>query len=251
MFNPMFLRPLWIAGRFLSRLPFPDPASTTAAEIGHSVVWYPLIGLLLGAVSASTAWLLTGSATGIAAALVLIVWVWSTGALHLDGSADSADGWVGGLGSRERTLEIMKDPRCGAMGVTVIGLILLTKFAGLQELLAQGEGWLVLWLPLLARVQLNLLLLTTPYARTHGMAFDQAHYLPRRTVWLTSSLIAVSVALILGALGAAFLVTMLIVLVLARRTMLARLNGFTGDTAGALVEITETALLLVAAGAQF
>ncbi len=246
MFKPFHLRSVWIAGRFLSRLPFPDPGSTTAPEIGHSVVWYPLIGVLLGAVSASTAWLLTGSDTGVAAALVLMAWVWATGGLHLDGIADSADGWVGGLGSRERTLDIMKDPRCGAMGVTVIGLVLIAKFAGLQALLAQGDGWLLLWLPLLARVQLNLLLLTTPYARTQGMAYAQAHYLPRRTVWLTSGLIAASVGGILGALGAALLLTMLIVFMLARRTMLARLNGFTGDTAGALIEVTETALLIVA-----
>jgi adenosylcobinamide-GDP ribazoletransferase len=60
---------------------------------------------------------------GVAAALVLILWVWSTGALHLDGLADSADAWVGGLASRERTLEIMKDPRSGPAAVTAIGLV--------------------------------------------------------------------------------------------------------------------------------
>lgn len=167
------LRPFWIAGRFLSRLPFPDPGPTAPTEVGRSVPWYPLVGLLMGLPAALAALLLADTPSDLAAALVLILWVWSSGGLHLDGLADSADAWIGGLGSRERTLEIMKDPRSGPAAVTAIVLTLLLKWSALKTLVATGVLWPLLIVPLLARAQLPLLLLTTHYARTQGMARDR------------------------------------------------------------------------------
>lgn len=67
------------------------------------------------------------------AALLLVFWVLATGALHLDGLADSADAWVGGLGDRERTLAIMKDPCCGPAAVVALVVVLLVKFAALAQ----------------------------------------------------------------------------------------------------------------------
>jgi adenosylcobinamide-GDP ribazoletransferase len=240
----MTLRPLWIAGRLLTRLPFPDPGLVAPAEAGWAVPWYPLIGLLLGGLIALGASLLAGVDPGVAASLLLIFWVWSTGALHLDGLADSADAWVGGLASRERTLEIMKDPRSGPAAVTAIALVLIAKWSGLQALLVHDESRLLLWIPLLARTQLPLLLLTTPYARKQGMASDQFNQLPRRLAWIAVIAVLPGCLLLEGWIGLALMLTSLLVFLLARRTMLARIAGFTGDTAGALVEITETILLL-------
>lgn len=244
----MSLRPLWIAGRFLSRLPFPDPGETTPAETGRSVPWYPFIGLLMGLLAGLTAAVSSDASPSVAATLTLIVWVWSTGALHMDGLADSADAWVGGLGSRERTLAIMKDPRSGPAAVTVIGLVLIAKWSGLQVLIEAGSPWLLLWLPMLGRVQLLLILLTTAYAREQGMAADQSRQLPRTAAWL--SVIAAFAAPVLATgwvIGSTLVVATLILFALARRSMLARISGFTGDTAGALVELTETGLILLCA----
>lgn len=70
----------------------------------------------------------------LVAALVLALWVYFTGAMHLDGVADTADAWVGGLGDHQRTLEIMKDPRVGAMAVAAMLLVLLVKFAAITAL---------------------------------------------------------------------------------------------------------------------
>lgn len=243
----MDLGPLWIAGRFLSRFPFPDPGVATPTETGRSVLWYPLIGGLMGLAILLAASLLGDADPPLAAALVLVLWVWTSGAMHLDGIADSADAWVGGLGSRERTLTIMKDPRCGPMGVTVIALVLIAKWAGLQALLAHGSPALLWWLPALGRTQLLLLMLTTPYARQQGMAADQFNHLPRRGAWLTALAVWLGCLLATGWHGLALVTGALGVLLMARRGMLIRLAGFTGDTAGALVELTETALLLLCA----
>ncbi|NEV63116.1 adenosylcobinamide-GDP ribazoletransferase [Thiorhodococcus minor] len=243
----MRLRPLWIAGRFLSRLPFPDPGEATAEDIGRSVPWYPLIGLIMGLLAA-----LTAAGTGalgpeLAATLTLMVWVWSSGALHLDGLADSADAWIGGLGSRERTLEIMKDPRSGPAAVTLIGLVLIAKWSGLKVLIEADAPWLLLWLPMLARVQLLLVLRSIPYAREQGMAAAQSRQLPRRATWIAMLLASGACVLATGWTGLVLLTATLAGFALARRSMMQRLGGFTGDTAGALVELTETLLLLICA----
>lgn len=260
----MDLRPIWIAGRFLTRLPFPEPRQIDPWLMGLSVPWYPLIGLLLGLLIAVAGIALARVDAGVAAVLVLILWVWSSGALHLDGLADSADAWVGGLASRERTLEIMKDPRSGPAAITAIVLVLLGKWAGLQALFTTGlenglasrmtSGlastfpggaiWLLLVIPLLTRAQLPLLMLTTPYARAHGMASDQMAQLPRPSAWAAILATGVAAILLAGWIGILLCTTAGLIFWLSRRAMLRRLGGFSGDTAGALVEITETLLLL-------
>ena len=145
------LRPLWIAGRLLSRFPFPDPGQVAPAELGRAVPWYPVIGLLVGLAIGLVAALLGPALlhrpAGVAAALVLILWVWCTGGLHLDGLADTADAWVGGQGSRERTLAIMKDPASGPAGVSALVLVLIAKWAALTALIGAGDGWSLLWVP--------------------------------------------------------------------------------------------------------
>jgi len=244
-------RPLWIAGRLLTRFPFPDPGAIEPAELGQAVPWYPWIGLLLGLVISGAALLLGPSVLsgppGVAAALVLALWVWSTGGLHLDGLADTADAWVGGLGSRERTLAIMKDPTSGPAGVSALALVLIAKFAALEALIGAGDAWLLLWAPLIARAQLPLLLLSTPYARPQGMAADPARTAPPGASRLAILLAAGAVGFALGWTGLLLLSTAGGLYWLVRRTLMARLGGFTGDTAGALVELTEVLVLLLLA----
>lgn len=244
---PPWARPPLIAGRFLTRYPLPDPGLWSAAELGRALPWYPVVGLAIGVVLAIMAWLLSDAPSGLAAALILALWVWSTGALHLDGLADTADAWVGGLGDRERTLAIMKDPASGPVGVTALVLVLLVKLAALETLIA-AAGWAALtWVPLLARAALPLLFVTTPYVRPAGMGAEQARTADPfwcRLVALAAGLLTV---LVLGWAGVAAMAAAALVYVVGRRALLRRLGGFTGDTAGALVELIETLVLVVLA----
>jgi adenosylcobinamide-GDP ribazoletransferase len=247
------LRPILIAGRFLTRFPFPDPGVIAPAELGRAVPWYPAVGLVLGLAIGAAA-LLLGPAVlnappGVVAALVLALWVWSTGGLHLDGLADTADAWVGGLGNRERTLVIMKDPTSGPAGVSALVLVLIAKFAALQALIGWGAAgaWALLWVPVLARAQLPLLLLTTPYARPQGMAADPARTAPPGPSRLAIGLAATAAPVVLGWTGVLLVGAAAAMYWLVRRAVMERLGGFTGDTAGALVELTEAMLMLVLA----
>jgi adenosylcobinamide-GDP ribazoletransferase len=237
---------LLIAGRLLTRLPLPDPGEVAPAEAGRAVPWYPLIGLLLGVLIGGAGLLVAAIDPGVAALLVLMLWVWVTGALHLDGLADSADAWIGGLGDRERTLQIMKDPRSGPAAIVALVLVLIGKWSALVALIDAGLIWPLIVVPLVARALLPLLMLTTPYARRAGMALEAVAHLPRRGAVGAVIASALAAVLIGGWGGALLCVGSGAIFLLARRAMLQRLAGFTGDTAGALVEIAETALLILA-----
>lgn len=231
-----------LALQFLTCLPAPV-RGYEPHQVGRSLLSYPLVGLLVGALLMAMASVLAAAPLPLAAALILVAWVVITGALHLDGLADSADAWVGGHGERERTLAIMKDPAAGPVGVTAIMLTLLLKFVALQTVLA-GPPTALLLAPLLGRTALPLLFLTTPYVRAGGLGEAMAHHLPRQGALLVTASGAMLAVFIGGFLpvlmaGAVF--------VLLRTLMMRRIAGTTGDTAGATVELVEAAVLVTLA----
>lgn len=236
-----------IALQFLTRLPISLPGMPAPAAVGRSLLSYPLVGLLLGAVLLSAQWVLQGKAPALQAALVLILWVGLTGGLHLDGLADSADAWAGGFGDRERTLTIMQDPRSGPIAVVVLVLLLLLKFAALLTLLQADQPLALLLAPWIARGLLPLLFLSTPYVRSGGLGALLATHLPRAELpwWLAGH--ALLLILLSGWAGLLALLAALLVFACLRRLMCQRLGGTTGDTAGALVELAEAAVLLLLA----
>ncbi|MDH4874525.1 adenosylcobinamide-GDP ribazoletransferase [Pseudomonas sp. BN515] len=237
------MTPLLIALQFLTRLPVRLPGMPEPRQIGRSLLWYPLVGVLIGALLLAGAWLLDGRPVLLSSALLLALWVGLSGGLHLDGLADTADAWVGGYGDRERTLTIMKDPRSGPIAVVVLVVVLLLKFAALAALLQKGQ-WLPLMLaPWLARGMLPLLFLTTPYVRPGGLGQALAEHLPRRELplWLGGQAV---VMLLFGWVAWIALVMALVVFAWLRGRFVQRLGGTTGDTAGAMVEIVEVGVLV-------
>ena len=176
------LRSLLVALQFLTRLPVRLSAMPTPEQFGRAVLCYPLVGVLIGVVLYAAALSLDGTPPLLQAALLLSLWVALSGALHLDGLADMADAWVGGLGDRERTLAIMKDQaqRPGGGGGPGTGPVVEVLL--LAALLGQGEAGLLPLAPWLARSSLPLLFLTTPYARPGGLGQAIAEHLPARSL---------------------------------------------------------------------
>jgi adenosylcobinamide-GDP ribazoletransferase len=196
------------------------------------------------------AWSLTDIGGWLPAAIVLTVWVALTGALHLDGLADSADAWAGGFGDRERTLAIMKDPRSGPVAVVALVLVLLLKFAALEHAIARHD-WIALALaPMLGRVAPLLLFLTTPYVRPGGLGSELARHLPRRGGMAMLSVTFAGAVFAVGARGAWLLLVAGFLFWWLRLSMVRRIGGTTGDTAGATVELIECAVLVSLALAE-
>ena len=236
--------PFWIALQFLSSLPVRLPGMPAPQELGRSLLCYPLVGLLFGIILWGLNWLLLGTPLLLHAALLLTGWVLLSGALHLDGLADSADAWLGGFGDRERTLTIMKDPRSGPIAVVTLVLVLLLKFVALVALIEQQQALMLIIVPLIGRSALLGLFLTTPYVRAGGLGQALADHLPRSAGKQVLAISAVVCVLIAGVGGVVALVVAVAGFVWLRQVMLRRLGGTTGDTAGALLELLEVAMLV-------
>lgn len=242
-----YLRAFYLALSLLTRLPVPHFMTAHPRELGLSALFYPLVGLIIGVLLCVPIllgeWLTLTPQPLLLAALVAVLWSILTGALHLDGLADSADAWLGGLGDEEKTHRIMKDPTVGAIGVVAIVAVLLLKTAALYTLI-DNHAWLAIILaPVLGRAFILILMLSTPYVRKAGLSKDIVSHLPRP---IASMLVAISLLLMLWVSFFA-LVLSLFALYLLRRLMLQRLQGYTGDTLGASVEIGEMTWLIAVA----
>ncbi len=235
-----------LALQFLTCLPVSLRAVPSPADWGRSALAYPLVGLLIGLLLAGLQQLVGHADSLLQAALLTATWALITGGLHLDGLADSADAWVGGHGDRERTMTIMKDPRSGPAAVSTLVLVLLLKFAALAGVVKAGAWPALLLAPVLGRSALVALLLSTPYVRPGGMGAAMSAHLPRAVAVPALLLVAVG-AFFAGKAGALALAVAVVAWLGLRWMMMRRLNGMTGDTLGAAVELTEVAVLVALA----
>jgi len=236
-----------IALQFLTRIPVRINTQWNDQNIAYSLLYYPLVGLLMGGFLILLAKLISGRVDEmLAAALILGAWVMLGGGLHLDGLADSADAWCGSHGNKQRALDIMKDPQSGPIAVVVLVLLLLIKFSALHVFLKRADFGLLLIPLVIGRCVPVVLFLTTPYVRDQGLGSAMANYLPRRYAWIVLFITAVITVLWLGLIKAVVVIVMsLFVLWWLRRLMLKYLDGMTGDTIGAAIEIVEAFVLCV------
>jgi len=272
------LRSIAAAFSFLTRLPVPARAigegDVAARALGQSVIWFPLAGALIGGAQVAVAWLLGGHLPpGLIAVAVVALSAALTGGLHLDGLADTFDGWVGGHGERARTLEIMRDSRIGAHGAAALTLLLAAKILAIADLLpraqilprfdrlAHGDAfqhgalWPLLVAPVLARWAVVPLIVFFCYARAEGLGSPfRTHTFPAHLAGTT--LLALGAAVVITAatppfgdtataIGIAAASALGVALALAG-LLDRRLGGLTGDVYGAAIELTELAVLVSA-----
>jgi len=230
-----FGKPFLLAMSLLTRIPAGSFDEITDQDSGRSALFYPVIGLLIGIILYLPIVLFENTPPHFLAALVITLWAIITGGLHLDGLADSADGWLGGLGDKERTLKIMKDPVVGAAGAIAICCFLLLKFTALSTLIEYKLGWLIIATPVMGRLMILFTFHTTEYANKSGMANKVVEHLPKNY----SLLIILAGFIVCGLLNFWGIVCLLVGFYLLRRLMIKRLGGCTGDTVGATVEISE------------
>ena len=232
-----------LALSLLTRFPVKHIENIQAEDSGHSALFYPLIGLVIGSILYLPILFFSESSPYLLSAIIISLWAIITGGLHLDGLADSADAWLGGMDDEEKTHRIMKDPLLGAAGVIALVCLLILKFSAISAVIESGLGWLIILAPAIGRSMILLLFLTTSYVRKQGMAMDVYDKLPKDSAWIVTG-----ICLIIGAICSLFGTFLILIgFYLSRRLMLKRLGGCTGDTAGASVEISETLFLVGAA----
>ncbi|ENX22408.1 cobalamin 5'-phosphate synthase [Acinetobacter vivianii] len=237
------MTPFWIALQFLTVLPIELKNMPSAKQNSQALLFYPVVGLLIGLMLFAFALILAKLPILFSAALILVLWIWLTGGLHLDGLADTADAWVGGYGDPERTLKIMKDPACGPIGVLSLIAVCLLKFVALYVLLEQKLEAFLIVLPMLGRSVPLFLFLTTRYVRAQGLASSMLENMPRLAIWMVF-VITIALLCMFKWKGLVALFSFLIIIFYLRGLFIKRIGGITGDTVGAAIELSETGLML-------
>ena len=244
------LRLFFIALQFFTRLPIPRWVGFEAAWLNHASRYFPLVGLVVGAIAAAVyAAAALVLPAPVAAVLSTATTIYLTGAFHEDGFADTCDGLGGGM-TRERALEIMKDSRVGAYGAIGVACMLAAKCTALAMLPPPSAIAALLLAHPLSRLAATSLIWTMEYARAEGKAKPLAQRMSSGEFAIASATVLLPVAALVlhGALSAAacagaVLAASLAALWLARK-FARRLGGYTGDCLGAVQQLSEVAIYL-------
>jgi adenosylcobinamide-GDP ribazoletransferase len=217
-------------------------------QVGRATAWFPVVGLLLGLVLAVLDWLLgVYLPDAVVSALIIVALVALTGALHLDGLADTCDGLAGHRTAGER-LQVMRDSRTGAFGVVGIVLVLLLKYASLNSLPASLTTQALVFMPVVSRWAMVYAVFAFPYARPEGLgtAYKRATRWPQFTL---ATVITVAIAVLMFpvfSVAGLLLVPAVWIIVTALAFYLKhKLGGLTGDCYGAINEVAEVAALAI------
>ena len=241
-----------LALQFLTVIRLRRSADIEPRMLGESVTWFPVVGVLIGLVLVAVDWaarLFYGPPVTVA--LVLTAAVALTGALHVDGLADTADGVFGGH-TREQRLAIMRDSRTGSFGVVAVVLTLLLMYASLLAMSDASRRGTLLAASVLARSAMVVGIARFPYARSTGLGRLYKDNLPPRVLLSTTALSFALSALMLP-LGGIFALLPLLAIATALLTgfsMSRRLGGLTGDVYGAIGVVTEAVIFLAVAASQ-
>lgn len=229
--------------QLLTSIPVSLKVETGPARIGRATVWFPVVGLIIGGVLALLNWLLLFILPpAVVNALIISALVMITGALHLDGLADACDGLAGHRTAEERW-QVMRDSRIGAFGVVGIFLVLLVKYAALNNI---PDGWMpptLLFLPAVSRWAMVYAIFAFPYARPEGLgtAYKQATGWPQFTVASVFTLVvAAALFPLFSFMGFILIFGIWVITTLFAFYLKYKFAGLTGDTYGAINEVAET-----------
>jgi adenosylcobinamide-GDP ribazoletransferase len=247
----------WLANRltefkasltFSTRLPLGRAAPVGPVNLAMAAWAFPLVGLVIGFIGAAVYGVLhrVGVLAWPAATLSVVATLLATGCLHEDGLADTADGFGGGA-TKEDKLAIMRDSRIGTYGVCALILVVLLRVSVLASFFSTlSVGWALLASHAGARATMMAFMFLTPPARHDGLSADAGRP-PRESLIAAVALGLLIIALCLGpSRMIAALICLLVVLGMMLRFSRKQIGGQTGDVLGAVEQVSEIVILLVA-----
>ncbi|MFQ5576001.1 MAG: adenosylcobinamide-GDP ribazoletransferase [Anaerolineae bacterium] len=219
---------------FFTRLPIPNWVGYRREYLNHSSRYFPLVGVLVGAIGAATFWLAQWAFPLLIAVLLsMVATIVVTGAFHEDGLADSCDAFGGGW-QKEQVLTIMKDSRIGTFGAVGLGLTLALKFFALTGMppgllppaLVAGHS--------LSRFASTTLIYTQQYVRHEGSKSKPLAHKMSLPELIAAGLFGLLPLLLLPGLMWAAAVPVFLVRWPVGRYFVRRIGGYTGDCLGAM-----------------
>ncbi|MCJ7426723.1 MAG: adenosylcobinamide-GDP ribazoletransferase [Dehalococcoidales bacterium] len=232
----------WIALQFLTVIPSPFHRRPEPRQLAASLSYFPVIGIVIGAVLFLVNWGLAALfSPTVSAALTLAVWVLISGALHLDGLIDCCDGLAGGTPAQR--LKIMADSRVGAYGIVGVCIILLIKYAAIVSLPATWKLEALLLVPMLGVWAMVFALFAFPYVRKEGLG---RHFKVGANGYRFALVTLLTLAAAIGLARWQGVIVMAITGLIALGMgyfFKVRLGGLTGDVYGAIKEVSEAIIL--------
>lgn len=237
-----------LALSFLTILPGGRLGKLDKEDFASSVKYFPIVGLILGLIVAGIYSLVSLKlAQQASSAIAIVSLIALTRALHIDGLADTLDGLFGGK-DKEHTLSIMKDSRVGSFGTVAVSSIIVLKIFLLSSIAVALKLKAIIIFPVVGRWVATYALATQPYARDEpGLGSLFMGESGGRSLIISSLITIVITAALLRINAAVVMVVALALAILYIRFVNVKLGGMTGDTVGALIELTETVALLTIA----
>ncbi len=247
------MKKFWIAVSFLTKIPI---MGTVLSEncphieeksLPRSMAYFPVVGLLLGAILALINVVLAPILPSAIVNLTLVFALTAmTGAIHLDGLADTADGLCSKKTDKDEILNIMKDPRIGTMGVIAIVLSLLFKYELLNIIPSQFKASALILMCAISRWSQVLVAYFSKYARKEGGIGEHFIGNIHKNDLRLAAVFAIVISIIAWfPFGFFVLLFGSLVAWLIMKYIHKRIRGMTGDTLGAVNELTEAAVLII------
>lgn len=223
---------------FFTRLPFGNLVSYTDERYRKSILYFPLVGLIIGVFTFIPFWFENLQAS-YKAFLAILIYLWISGGIHLDGLADSADGLLSGR-PKERILEIMKDSRIGSFGVIALILYFLSFYTFAQS----ATPWVMLFMPFVGKTLGFVLAGFSIYARPdQGMGYVFITEIQKPIALFYGLLLGGVTFLALGLTGLIAVMAALLVGILLAADAHKKIGGMTGDTIGMSIEVMQMAFI--------
>jgi len=236
----MMIRPLLAAIQFLTVIPFPKSFTGGEKELEKCLPFFPVVGLLIGIIIAAFDHVMGLIFPPLPASVMTVIAMTAiSGGLHMDGLADTADGFFSAR-PRERVLEIMRDSRTGVMGVLAVVFVIVLKVSVLISLFPPLRPGIIVLMPLAGRCSFVVMMTALPYVRREGglaTAFGVGKSW-LNVLW-TSAFLLVAGWLAGHWMGLAASFSALLMAALFSVYCFRKIGGYTGDTLGAGCEITE------------
>jgi len=226
---------------------FPTKKEFDELVISRSYVWFPVVGLLLGGLLAGADWVFSYFHFPQMPSTLLLVFflITLTGGFHLDGLADTADGFFSAR-SREQILEIMKDSRIGTMGALALVFVVLLKGVSLLGIQSEKRTLALVFLPVVGRATQLWFLSVGKYARPEGglgKVFLSSRK-PYDRIWAFLWLI-LPLVFFFKLEGIIISVFIIGAMLFFHQVCVRKIGGITGDTIGAFTEISEALFLFL------
>jgi adenosylcobinamide-GDP ribazoletransferase len=217
----------------------------STSEVGRSAIFFPVVGLILGLILVLVNFLLLPFASaGLLSVILVTLLAFMTRGLHLDGVGDTFDG-LGAGGDRDRVLSIMDDSHTGVFGLIAIVLVLFFKIHAIESI--DVDRWRALLVaPILGRWAMVLLAYRSQAAKP-GLGSNLIEHLQTKHFLLATLVTLLLVAAIWRRNGIVMMAWVAVFTIASKNYFYRRIGGVTGDTFGAVGELSETSVMVLLA----